>query len=248
MKKRFFALLTAVLVCLCFAFNVGASSSVLRDGAGLLTDGQYGTLLSRLEEIGQKYGIPVAVVTEDDLDGYNIESFAKRFYDDIIGDGDGVIMLISLDDDYRGVHIYSHGRGYDAMCNCMDDLSESVAAYCTKEDYAGGIQHFADECEKHIDIEINGAPFGIVKHILIALAVGLVVALVVTAVMRGKLKSVRPQNAAEQYVVAGSMKVTDSRELFLYKNVVRTHIPKSNPPSGGGRSGGSRSGGSTARF
>lgn len=63
-------------------------------------------------------------------------------------------------------------------------------------------------------------------HILIALAIGFLVAFIVTAVMRSKLKSVRPNNAAANYTREGSFNVTESREIFLYEETTKTKIQK----------------------
>lgn len=62
--------------------------------------------------------------------------------------------------------------------------------------------------------------------ILICLAIGIVAALIVTGIMKAQLKSVRPQNAAGSYVVEDSFHLTHSRDVYLYKNVVRHAKPK----------------------
>lgn len=63
--------------------------------------------------------------------------------------------------------------------------------------------------------------FDVGKSLLISLAAGLVIALIVTGVMRGQLKSVRRQHAANQYTKPGSMNVTSATDLYLYRNVTR---------------------------
>ena len=60
----------------------------------------------------------------------------------------------------------------------------------------------------------------------VALVIGLVTALIVTGVMKGQLKSVAPQRDATDYVRQGSMKLTNQRDLFLYRDVHRTERPK----------------------
>ena len=61
---------------------------------------------------------------------------------------------------------------------------------------------------------------------LLALIIGLVASFIVTGSMKGKLKSVRHQTAAGNYVKNDSMKVTQSRDLFLYRQVSRTERPR----------------------
>jgi uncharacterized protein len=114
-------------------------------------------------------------------------------------------------------------------------------------DYDSAFVTFAEECEAYIDIEINGRPFPYIKMLFVALFFGAVVALIVTAVLRRQLKSVRPKGGASDYVRPGSMRVTKANEIFLYRNVTRRSKPKSSS-SGGGGGGGSRSGGSSGKF
>lgn len=68
----------------------------------------------------------------------------------------------------------------------------------------------------------------IVVHILIAVAIGFLVAFIVTGVMKSKLKSVRAENAAANYTREGSFNVTESKEIFLYKETKHTAKPKNN--------------------
>ena len=58
-------------------------------------------------------------------------------------------------------------------------------------------------------------------YLLIGLAVGLVVALIVTGMWKRQLKSVRPKAAAVDYVVPGSLRLTDKRDKFLYSTVTK---------------------------
>ena len=77
-----------------------------------------------------------------------------------------------------------------------------------------------------------------------ALVIGLVLGLVTVSYMKRQLKTVRPQRAAANYVTPGSLHVTGSGELFLYRTVNRRERPKENSSSGSCGSG-SCSGGST---
>ena len=65
------------------------------------------------------------------------------------------------------------------------------------------------------------------EYILGCVIVGIVVAFIVTLIMKGQLKSVRQQRAAANYVVPGSFRLTARSDVFLYRNVVRRERPKS---------------------
>ena len=68
-------------------------------------------------------------------------------------------------------------------------------------------------------------PFSIV-YLGVALVIGLITALIVTGVMKSRLKSVAPQRDATSYVRQGSMKLTNQRDLYLYREIHRTERPK----------------------
>lgn len=74
----------------------------------------------------------------------------------------------------------------------------------------------------------NGNGDNLVPHILIALAIGFLVAFIVTMVMKSKLKSVRANNAAANYTREGSFDLVESREIFLYKQTTQTRKPQNN--------------------
>ena len=108
---------------------------------------------------------------------------------------------------------------------------------------------------------LEAAPFAIfaglsfaVPLLLISLFIGLIVALIVTASMKSGMKTIRRQDVANDYMISGSLQLTDNREMYLYRQVSRTEKPKENRSSGGGGSSTHRSssgrshGGSSGRF
>ena len=74
-------------------------------------------------------------------------------------------------------------------------------------------------------------------YLFLALGIGLVLAWVVVSVMKSQLRSVAFQENAASYVREGSMNLTNSRELFLYRDVQRTeHVEEKDSDSSGGSS------------
>lgn len=75
----------------------------------------------------------------------------------------------------------------------------------------------------------GGSGGGINAGVIVGgIILGVIVAIVVMMVHKGKLKSVKMQRAAANYIKQGSMKVTESREIYLYKKVDRTEKPQNN--------------------
>lgn len=67
-----------------------------------------------------------------------------------------------------------------------------------------------------------------IKAFLICVGIGIAIGLVTVLVLRSQLRSVRPKNAAADYVVKGSFQLRGSRDIFLYRHVHRTPKPKNN--------------------
>ncbi len=64
--------------------------------------------------------------------------------------------------------------------------------------------------------------------IIISIVFGLIVGLIFTGGMRAELHTVSKANEAKHYIKDGSMKLTENKDLFLYKKIERTEKPKSN--------------------
>jgi uncharacterized protein len=74
------------------------------------------------------------------------------------------------------------------------------------------------------------------------------VALIVTGKMRSDLVTVRQQVKADNYVIPGSLQLTNSRDLFLYSQVTKTERPKSGGSSTHTSSSGRTHGGGGGKF
>ncbi|MBO4928873.1 MAG: TPM domain-containing protein [Clostridia bacterium] len=238
MKKRIFAAVLALVLCLCMAIPALAANFVPRlvDNADLLTASEEAVLLSKLDEISTRQGMDVVVVTTDTLEGKSPRAYADDFYDFNGYAYDGVLLLVSMED--RDWWISTRGYGITAFTDAgIDYLGEQFTPELSDENYARAFEIFAEKSDEFITQARSGdpfdkhnlpkEPFNVVLNLIVALVIGLVVALIATGIMRGKLKSVQAKHQAADYVRSGSMNVTQAREFFLYRNVTRTPKPKS---------------------
>lgn len=254
MKKRFFAGIFALLLCLCLSIPALAEESLPRlvDDANLLTASQEQALLEKLDKISTRQGMDVVIVTADTLEGKSPRDYADDFYDYNGYAADGVMLLVSMED--RDWWISTAGYGITAFTDAgIDYLSDQFVSHLSDEEYAEAFDIFAEQCDAFITQARTGdpydrhnlpkEPFNVVLNLIVALVIGLVVALIATGIMRGKLKSVHSKAQAKDYVRPGSMKVTQSQEMFLYRNVVRTPKPKEGSSTHVSSSGRSHGGG-----
>lgn len=248
MNKRLFALLLVLVLCACTvipAFATTDPPSSVQDYAQLLTEEEAAALKTKLDAIAEKFSVQVAVITVENCGDKDHADYTKAVYQEYgygLGkDKDGILLLIDMDEENRGWYIYGKAMGSEAMTNSeIEEVGDAMTPDLSDGNYAAAFNTYALACEERIDIAINGEPFKFVRNLIISLVVGIVLALIITGIMKGKLKSVRPQRAAANYVRAGSMNVTESYEIFLYRTVDRKEKPKSSSSSssGSGESGG----------
>ncbi len=244
MKKQFGILLFSLILIVFMTTAISAVSMPrLVDGADLLTDSEEITLLSMLDEISERQMLDVVIVTTNTLEGKSPMAYADDFYDDYgYGFGasyDGVLLLVSMED--RDWWISTYGYGITAFTDYgIDCLSERFLSDLGYGYYADAFTTFAEGCDEYITMARNGKPFDIGAEpfdasgaLMIAVVIGLIASFIVTSSMKGQLKSVRQQSAGS-YLKQDSMRITDSRDLYLYRNVSR--VRRQTESSGGGSS------------
>ena len=116
------------------------------------------------------------------------------------------------------------------ICLMLSFLGMNVFAYYDYDsDYYGYNDYYEDEY--YIENDYEDVGFEIGKAVLISIGVGLVISLIVTGIMRSKMKSVRFERAAKNYIRPGSMKLLRSHDMYLYSHVTKTPKPQNNKKS-----------------
>ena len=190
--------------------------------------------------------------------GTSMEEYADDLYDYCqFGYGenrDGVLLVVSIGD--RKWHISTCGYGITAFTDAgIQYLGEQMTPFMADGDYAGAFRTFVQWSDTYIDAARAGHPYDVnnlpreplsLMYLFLALGIGLVLAWVVVSVMKSQLRSVAFQENAASYVREGSMNLTNSRELFLYRDVQRTeHVEEKDSDSSGGSSTHTSSSGTT---
>jgi len=136
--------------------------------------------------------------------------------------------------DSREYRILSNGFAAQAIgMDQIDAISEAIVSDLSDENYADAFIDFADNCAYYLDGYLNGFPFNTGKNLLISLIAGAVAGIITAFVLKNQLKSVRQQKQANVYIKSGSMQLTTSRDLFLYRQVSRTQKQSSNSSGSG---------------
>lgn len=235
MKKRITALLLVLVLGIFLAFPaaaapvVGDTYGLIDDGADLLTEEQEAKLTVYLESLGKKLDISLVVVTVDSVGSKSPMAYADDYYDTYGFLPDGALFLVSME--YRDWWVSTTGKCEDEISS--DEIEDAVVSYLSSGSYYAAFEAFGKSCEEQMTpAYLTGA--------IVCIVIGLVVALLVTFTMWSLMKTVRPQQGAKSYVCPGSLHVTTSRDIYLYRTHTVTAKPKSSG-SHGGSSGSHRS-------
>lgn len=264
MKKKIWTVLFALALCLCVtvpAFAEGAAGFAgdkdrVVDDADLLSDSEETALREKLEEIRVRQKMDIVIVTAKTLSGATPADYADDTYDHngygYGNDRDGLLLLISMED--RDWYISTTGYGITAFTDAgIQYIGNKIKEHLSDGDYAAAFDTFAELCDDFITKARTEKPYdsgNMPKEpmkpgwILVAVIAGFILSFITVGAMKGKLKTVRFQPAANSYMKAGSMNITESRDMFLYNTVTRTARPKDSD-SGGGSSTHTSSSGST---
>lgn len=259
MKKRIFALLLTAVLCLTLVLPADATKITKRymvDDADLLTASQQQQLHNALAQLSAQHKMDIVIVTVDSLNGKSATAYADDYFDyNGYGWGErfsGILLLISMED--RDWAISTCGNGMDAFTDDgLDYIAGQIVPLLSDGDYADAFAEFASLCDTFLVQANTGKPFDSdtlpkdpfsLLWIPGCLVIGLAVALIVVAIMKNQLKSVRSQSAARDYLRQGSLQLRVCNDLFLYRTVRKTAKPKNNSAHSGssGRSHGGTSG------
>lgn len=248
MKKRIASLLLALLLCALLALPALAAEDThplrLIDNADLLSSKEKAQILARLDAVSEEndFDVAIVIVPAEEV-GSNVKGYADQYYEDHgygLGSDEesGILLLISPDGKHVNYAYTTYGKGSKPFDDdAFDRLDDAFLPALRERNYLTACLAFADTSG---EIAAEGG-INFVAWIIIALVSGALLSfLIPMTVLKGQLKSVRKQAAASSYVRQGSMVLTRERDLFLYRNVIRTPRPK-NTTGSGGRSGGSRS-------
>lgn len=241
MKKKVIALIFAVILCASSVLPVMATSRGARivDDASLLSESELMSIAKALDEISDRQQFDVVINTTYGTNGQYIRDYADDFFDyNGYGYGssfDGCVLVVDMSE--RNWWISTCGYGITALTDAgIDYIGEQIENDLSNGYYYDAFETYAELCDDFVTKAKSGSPYdsgNLPKEgynwffgIVFSLIAGFVIALIVTLVMKSKLKSVRRQPAAKDYLVPGSMNVTVSRDMFLYRNVTKRARPK----------------------
>lgn len=246
MKKAFFVFL-ALLLSLLFSVTAFAAERGERliDSANLLSEREKAEISELLDRKSEELQFDLVIVTVDSLGKETPFQRATRCYESgNYGYGDdytGAILLISMKE--REWYVATCGEGEDIIPD-ESYIDDGFVALLSKGKYFESFSEYINAVDERVTYS-RSFHWGV--SLIVAVVIGFVAAFIATSIMKGKLKTVKFQSNAREYLKNGSMNVTVARDLYLYSTVTRVAKPKNNP-SGSHSSSGRSYGGGGGKF
>lgn len=225
------------LVCVAFLWRMdvrASGSDLLVDDAGLLSDEEEAELRSYLGEVSILADMDVAVITTDYTGGVSIETYVADYYDSHDYAEDCSIFAI----DMGSRSWFMYGTGYASTVYTdygIDYVWEQMYPDIAEGRYYNAFRTYGKLSVMLHDEAVSGTPYDYVEEqpvtarrrfpwvsrLIFSLIVGVIVAWRMTRSMKKQLAAPSMQAGAADYVDRGSLALTQSQDLFLYKNVSR---------------------------
>ena len=225
----------------CFAAEENIPQQTVYDDAALLTPEEIETLESELDAAGEKTGWNILMLTTDDTNGKTTQEYGDDFFDAIAENGDGVALLIDMDN--REIYVSTGGiaiqyltdaridtivnDGYEPVSEgeyeqCLSVMLKDVLAY-----YDEGIP--SNQYEE-TDEDITPAEY-VVTSVILALIPGAIVFLVL--VLFCKLRNHKYTYDAHE---SGTVNIKKHSDVLVNTVVTHRHISENNNGNDSGRS------------
>lgn len=216
------------------------------DSAQLMETSDAQALADKIKSVENKHGVRIGVVTLKSARGLEIQSIADNLLDDYFAGGRNGSIVFTLVMDTRQWYISTDAQMKRRITNeaGIPYLQEQFLSLLSQGSYAPAFNSYVDAADQLLTYyEQNEKPYDPSDGFnplaaLAALVLAIVIAFFVRSSMIAAMSNVRHASEAIDYLMRNSVKVFESRDMFLFMNVVRQR-----KGGGGGRGGSGGSGG-----
>ncbi len=220
----------------------------VEDLAGLFGPAETADLEARMRAVYEEFNFDSVILTSDEVQTKPAHLYAADYFEefrDLDRYPDGVLFYINVNPAMRDYNEVAHGRGMTLLGDrSVEELETVVLPFLSAGDFYGAASAYLRYLEDRLT---PTPPMEVAVRILPWLAgVGFLIGLISVTVMKGRLKTAKPQTGASRYMLRDSLRLTDSKDIYLYETVTRTKV-ESDSHRGGGSSGGFRFSSSSGR-
>lgn len=259
LKRRAGRMLLSIVLCVSVIVTAGsfvcaseasegseaAEPGWVTDGAGLLSESEETDLEEKSEQIYEKYGVSVVIITTEQYEGEDILDWERTLYASQSAekgeDGDCLMLGVSMAERDWGMTAYGDAeRIFGAYSR--ETIGEAVVEKLSEGDYAEAFDTYLDMAEQFLEdasesvIYSSSHPYREKWNIGLIIIGSFVVSLAISALIvvswKRKMNTKMLQNSAGAYLKEGRAELTGRSDVFLYHTVSRTRRQKNNNSGG----------------
>ena len=248
--KKIIGLIFVIALALVMSVTAFAADRYVIDNTGTMTTEEIAKIEKVCKSISKEYSFDVIYVITDSTGGKSLERYTTDIYDDVCDYDDGVIFIFNTDpyldeDEYNWALIgFGKGKKLAGKESTRDNLISRMKWDLKSGRYYDASVYYTDKVSSFVEDGMKGDPADptdVAVRIVISLAVGLIVAFIITKKQKSKLTTAVKQRGAMNYISPNSAKINVARDMFLYSTTTR--VRRESNSSGGGRGFGGTSGG-----
>ena len=256
MKKIIHLLLTVCLVGM-MCFSSFAAETYIYDEAGILTAEELHALDAKAASVSNTYGCGVYTIILNNYREYStsdVFTTATELYHGLeLGKGsgrDGILLMLSMRDRDYATFFYGNDVEYAFDEYGQILLEEQFLDDFADDDWYDGLHDYITVSGEFLGRAASGDPVRESYGFAFAIAIGVsvVLAFVVTMIMRASMNSVHKGGSAAAYAADGGLRLTTRGDYFLYNTQTRRRIERSSSSSGSGSHRGGGGSGRSGKF
>ena len=226
-------------------------ASPVEDNSQLLNQNEISALEQKIRSIESKHGIRIGIQTFKSLPG-DLESTANRILDQQYAGGMNGSILLLIDMGSRNWRISTDSTMRDRISSNdgVNFLSQKFVSSLSGGDYFNAFSSFVDGVDTLLTYyEQNDSAYTEEEGIFNPMAAGFsgIFSLIFGGMYKSSLKAsmsnVNPARGASSYFIQNSLRLTENRDSFLFRNVKRQPKSQGSSSNSGGNSGSHGGGG-----
>ena len=244
--RQIFSILILILILTSRGF-----ASPVNDNAGLLSQDEIYSLEQKIRSIESKHGIRIGIQTTTSIPG-DIETTANRILDQQYAGGMNGSILLLIDMGSRNWRISTDSTMRDRISSedGVNFLSQRFVSSLSGGNYFSAFSSFIDGVDTLMSYyKENDSAYTEDEGIFNPMAAGFsgIFSLIFGGMYKSSLKAsmsnVNPARGASSYLIQNSLKLTENRDSFLFRNIRRQPKSQGSSSHSSGNSGSHGGGG-----
>jgi len=231
--KKITAMFAAAFAALMILLTPLKAAAVwVRDDYGILSSAEVDKLNEMAESISAEYGVGTYIRVVNGTEGMGIESYAEYLFNNegmgLGTSGEGVLLTIDMADRYYDIAAHGDIANTQFTDYRKDRMAEDFLDDLSRGYYYNAFKTYLSDCDYYLRTEVviyKPAPKTI-KDFAPLFAIPPLAGLMTVLIQKRRLKTRGIRTTANNYIPQGGVHLSNMIDMYLYREVHRTPIPK----------------------